>query len=73
MWIVGEHPGLDRWNNWQLAETQHVYIVRANSLLKRLLVVVDKETLAVRHLASASRISSNWLPLAGADATTLLD
>ena len=73
VWIVGEHPGLDRWNNWQLAETQHVYIVRANSLLKRLLVVVDKETLAVRHLASASRISSNWLPLAGADATTLLD
>ena len=64
VWILGEHAGLDRWNRWQLSETQNVYIARADSLLKRLLVVVDKETLAVHHLATAGRFSSVWIPVA---------
>jgi len=65
VWILGEHTGLDRWNRWQLAETEHVYIAEARSLWKRLLVVVDKETLAVRHLAAASRASRYWTPITG--------
>ncbi|TWU28319.1 hypothetical protein [Bythopirellula polymerisocia] len=63
VWIMGEHAGLDRWNNWQLAETLDVYIAEATSLLKRLLVVVDKETLVVRHLAKASRFAKSWTPV----------
>jgi len=62
VWILGEHTGLDRWKHWQLAETLDVYIVQASSLLKRLLVVVDKETLVVRHVATAGRFSSIWTP-----------
>ena len=64
VWILGEHTGLDRWNRWQLSETQNVYIARADSLLKRLLVVVDKETLSVHHLATTGRLSSVWIPVA---------
>jgi len=63
VWILGEHRGLDRWNYWQLSETQSAYITQANSWTKRLKVVVDKETLAVHHLATASRFSSTWLPV----------
>ena len=63
VWIMGEHTGLDRWRNWQLAETLDVYIAEASSLLKRLLVVVDKETLQVRHLATASRWAKTWTPV----------
>ncbi len=64
VWILGEHKGLDRWSRWQLSETQNVYIARADSLLKRLLVVVDKETLALHHLATSGRFSSVWIPVA---------
>ncbi|GAG55399.1 unnamed protein product, partial [marine sediment metagenome] len=63
VWIFGEHPGLDRWNRWQLAETEHVYIARAGAVLKRMLVVVDKETLAVRYLATSGPMSSGWTPV----------
>jgi len=65
VWILGEHPGLDRWNRWQLAETQHVYIAQAHSLTRCLLVVVDKESLEVRHLSTGSRLSSSWTPIPG--------
>jgi hypothetical protein len=64
VWILGEHSGLDRWKRWQLSETQNVYIAQADSLMKRLLVVVDKETLAVEHLATAGKLASGWATVA---------
>lgn len=63
VWILGEHTGLDRWKQWQLAETKTVYIAVASSWTKKLLVVVDKETLAVHHMATASKLSSAWTPV----------
>ncbi len=60
-WILGEHAGLDRWNHWQLSETKSVYIVQATKLLKRLLAVVDKESLVVCRLAESSRLGSTWV------------
>ncbi len=72
VWILGEHPGLDRWNRWQLSETKSVYIAQASSWTKRLLVVVDKETLAVQHLATAGRIGSTWVPVEGSARDELL-
>ncbi|MCH2113577.1 MAG: hypothetical protein MK171_01510 [Pirellulales bacterium] len=72
MWILGEHPGLHRWKTWRLAETQYVYIAEASRRLKRLLIVVDKETLAVRHLATTSRLIAGWIPVAPAAQNELL-
>jgi hypothetical protein len=72
VWIFAEHPGLDRWKHWQLAETQDVYIAEATSLLKRLLIVVDKESLAVHRLATTSRLSSTWLEASDAERGDLL-
>jgi hypothetical protein len=66
VWIFGDHPGLDRWKHWQLAETQTAYVAQAAGLLKRLLVVVDKETLVVRRLATAGRVGANWVDLTDA-------
>jgi hypothetical protein len=73
VWIFGEHGGLDRWNRWQMAETQTVYIAEAASLLKRLLVVVEKETLLVRRLAVVSRLSSTWIEASEAERADLLN
>lgn len=72
-WILGEHAGLDRWSRWQLAETQTVYIAEASSLLKRLLVVVEKESLAVRRLAQAHRLSTTWIDASEAERADLLN
>jgi hypothetical protein len=72
VWIIGEHPGLDRWGRWQLAETAAVYIAQAAGLMKRLLVVVDKESLAVRRLALASRLSPAWVDASDAERAELL-
>jgi hypothetical protein len=72
VWIFAEHPGLDRWKHWQLAETQTVYIAEATSLLKRLLIVVDKETLTVHRLATASRLSQTWIEASDAERSDLL-
>lgn len=72
VWIMGEHRGLQRWSRWQLAETEQAYIARAESLLKRLLVVIDKHSLTVRHLATANRFASAWTAVSSAEKQSLL-
>jgi hypothetical protein len=71
-WILSEHAGLDRWSRWQLAETQNVYIAQAARLLKRFLLVVDKESLAVHRLATAGRIGSTWIDASAAEQADIL-
>ena len=72
VWMMGEHPGLERWSRWQLGETEQVYIGQAESLLKRLLVVVDKQSLALRHLAISSRFSPAWTAVSIAEKQNIL-
>jgi len=57
---LAEYPLLDRWPTWQLSETATVYILVGSSTLKRLMVVVDKETLAAKRLATANRLFGGW-------------
>lgn len=59
--VLGEHPGLDRWRRWQLAETPQAYVLEAHSLMQRLLVVVDKQSLEMRRLARRGRFQSAWI------------
>lgn len=61
--LLAEYPLLDRWRRWQLAETQSVYVLAASGLWKKLLVVVDKETLELRHLATGNRLQTHWQPV----------
>jgi hypothetical protein len=71
-WIFAEHPGLDRWTHWQFAETADVYIATAARLLKRLLIVVEKETLVPRRLATAGRCSSKWIDVMDTEQAEIL-
>ena len=72
VWILGEHPGLESWSRWRLAETAEVYIAQGERLTKRILVVIDKETLAVRHLALRGRFSTSWVPPSGDERPDIL-
>jgi len=58
--LLDEHPPLDRWRGWRLAETGTVYILTAAGWLKRLLLVVDKESLEIKVLATGSRLARGW-------------
>ena len=58
--ILGEYPGLDRWRRWRLSETSRVYIVLGRQLWRQILAVVDKQSLQLRHLATAGRIVPRW-------------
>ena len=55
--ILGEYPRLDGWSRWQLAETSSVYVLTARSLLRRLLLVLDKESLEALRMATGFRLS----------------
>ena len=72
VWIVGEHPGLVRWKIWRLSETQSAYILQAENLLKRLLVVADKENLGITHMAVRSKFSAKWTPVLAESRADLL-
>ena len=61
--LLHEHPPLDRWSSWRISETATVYVLTAAGWLKRLLVVVDKTSLELRHLATGSRLLAGWHPV----------
>jgi hypothetical protein len=58
--VLGEYGHLDQWLRWRMAETASVYILIASSFLRRLLLVLDKDTLEVAHLADGFRFSRKW-------------
>ena len=58
--VLDEHPALDRWRNWRISETQAVYILSAAGWFRRLLVVVDRDSLELKLVASGNRLSSGW-------------
>lgn len=58
--LLDEHPLLDQWGGWKISETRTVYILTAAGWFKRLLIVVDKESLELLHLATGSRMLAGW-------------
>jgi hypothetical protein len=58
--VLDEHPGLDSWGRWKISETEDVYVLIASALLRRLLVVIDKESLEPLRVATRSALGSKW-------------
>jgi len=58
--VLDEHPGLDSWGRWKISETETVYVLVAAALLRRLLVVIDKDSLEALRVATRSALSSKW-------------
>lgn len=52
--LLDEHPILDRWAHWRIAETAEAYILSARRWLTRLLLVVDKELLQIRSMSTGA-------------------
>ena len=58
--VIGQHPKLERWRNWQLAETPRSYVLEAHGLLKRMHLTVDKRTLEPLRLAERLNLRKTW-------------
>jgi len=58
--LLHEHPPLDLWRNWRISETATVYVLTASGWFKRLLVVVGKDSLELKLLATGSRLLAGW-------------
>lgn len=63
--ILAEYPGLEHWGGWRLAETSAAYVMFGRRWLRRVLVVLDRDTLALKRAAGGGRLTSKWVPLEG--------
>jgi hypothetical protein len=61
--VLLEYPALAAWRQWKIAETADVLILEGQGILQRLLVVLDRQSLHCRHLATRLRLSTHWKPL----------
>lgn len=61
--LLGEYPALARWSSWRLGTSANVWVLTAGRWFKRLLLVVDRESHAVKHAALATRLVGSWKTL----------
>ncbi len=65
--LLSEYPALDGWRHWKIAETAQAYVLLATSVLRRLLIVVDKSTFRPQHVAVAGRLFGSLRTVKPAD------
>ncbi|MBN1590739.1 MAG: hypothetical protein JW888_14595 [Pirellulales bacterium] len=58
--LLDEHPLLDRWRRWCLSESATAYHLTARGWFRELLLVVDKDSLNLKLLATSHRFRSGW-------------
>jgi hypothetical protein len=58
--VLREFPELARWDHWRISEMAAVWVLVASGWLKQLLVVVDRDSLELRTLATANRLARHW-------------
>ncbi|MFW6125402.1 MAG: hypothetical protein ACOC46_04570 [Pirellulales bacterium] len=58
--LFDAHPHLDRFGHWRITEAGEVYVLSCRRWLRRLVLVVDKQSLAVRRLAVGSLGASRF-------------
>jgi hypothetical protein len=58
--LLAAHPGLTRWHHWKMATTPQTYMLEATSVWRRLLLVLDKESLQPRRVAERNRMQRTW-------------
>jgi hypothetical protein len=61
---LDRYPKLRQWSRWRLGETAAVHILRGSSFLRRLLIVVDRESLDTLRLAEGTVLSRRWSVIA---------
>ena len=58
--VFDRYPKLQHWSRWRLGETAAAHILRGSSYFRRLLIVVDRESLDTLRLAEGTVLSRRW-------------
>ena len=58
--IIGEFPRLDEYGGWRIGESRDSYVLTAGRFLWRLLIVIDKKTFELSHVATGFRWIRGW-------------
>ena len=58
--VLDVHPVLDRWRHWRLSESVTSYHLTARGWLRQILLIVDKDSLDLKRVATGSRLRSGW-------------
>jgi hypothetical protein len=58
--LLAAHPELDRWRWWRMTETRAVQIFQGSGWLDQVLVVADKDSLAIKRQATGNRLLPGW-------------
>jgi hypothetical protein len=53
--VIGRYPNLAGWQRWYLSETYDSYLCLATRGLQRIILVLDKETLDIKHSLTGPR------------------
>jgi hypothetical protein len=61
--FLKQHENLNRWSSWAVSETAEVYILVAAGWWRRLLVVIGKADMEVRHAAVGRRFRGEFSPV----------
>lgn len=65
--ILDRYPSLRKLRNFKFAETATVFVLTCSSTWKRLLVVLDKQSLEPRYLATGRPFSGSWTAMGDAE------
>lgn len=58
--ILQKYPALARWRSWRLSQTRCVSIVQASGMVRKLLIVCDRQTQTIKRISVSRRGSSRW-------------
>ncbi|HBO46408.1 MAG TPA: hypothetical protein DD670_21260, partial [Planctomycetaceae bacterium] len=58
--LLDTHPSLERWRHWRIAESATAYHLTARGWLRKLLLLVDKDSLELKLLATGRRFRVGW-------------
>jgi hypothetical protein len=70
--ILGNYPELKRWRRWQMAESETAFVLSAEGMVHRLLLVLAKSPLKPMRAAQANRLRGNWTVLDSEAAAKIL-
>lgn len=71
--VLADYPKLASWRGWQISESASVHILTAVSLLRRLLLVLDKETFEPIRVADGSRLTRRWTDMTSEEKKGVLE
>ena len=71
--VLQKYPALARWRWWQLSQTRRVSIVQARGMVRKLLMVCDRQNQTITQISVGRRGSSRWTVVDRQDWSDFLD